>query len=102
MNIHEYQAKALLKSFGAPVAEGVHQLTVRKLVGRALDLHLARLPELLPEALLQELRLPTLQEALVFVHRPPPGTDLAKLEQGRHPALRHHFSHAQMQRLSPL
>ena len=23
MNIHEYQAKALLKSFGAPVAEGV-------------------------------------------------------------------------------
>ncbi|TIU53108.1 MAG: succinate--CoA ligase subunit beta, partial [Mesorhizobium sp.] len=23
MNIHEYQGKALLKSFGAPVAEGV-------------------------------------------------------------------------------
>lgn len=23
MNIHEYQAKALLKSYGAPVAEGV-------------------------------------------------------------------------------
>ncbi|HET7412989.1 MAG TPA: ATP-grasp domain-containing protein, partial [Pararhizobium sp.] len=23
MNIHEYQAKALLKSFGAPVADGV-------------------------------------------------------------------------------
>ena len=23
MNIHEYQAKALLKTFGAPVAEGV-------------------------------------------------------------------------------
>ena len=84
-----------------PTTEGVHQLTVRKLVGRALDLHLARLPELLPEALLQELRLPTLQEALVFVHRPPPGTDLAELEQGRHPAqqrlvfeelLAHHLS----------
>tara|TARA_R110002126_G_scaffold44807_9_gene127477 strand:- start:2721 stop:3914 length:1194 start_codon:yes stop_codon:yes gene_type:complete len=27
MNIHEYQAKALLKSFGAPVAEGVPILT---------------------------------------------------------------------------
>ncbi len=84
-----------------PTTEGVHQLTVRKLVGRALDLHLARLPELLPEALLQELRLPTLQEALVFVHRPPPGADLAELEQGRHPAqqrlvfeelLAHHLS----------
>jgi len=94
------QPEATLTPF-YPTTDGVHQLTVRKLVGRALDLHLARLPELLPEALLQELRLPTLQEALVFVHRPPPGTDLAELEQGRHPAqqrlvfeelLAHHLS----------
>jgi len=84
-----------------PTTEGVHQLSVRKLVGRALDLYLQRLPELLPDALLKELRLPTLQEALVFVHRPPPGTDLAELEAGRHPAqqrlvfeelLAHHLS----------
>ena len=28
MNIHEYQAKALLKGYGAPVAEGVPILKV--------------------------------------------------------------------------
>jgi succinyl-CoA synthetase beta subunit len=30
MNIHEYQAKALLKGYGAPVAEGVAILKQRK------------------------------------------------------------------------
>ena len=30
MNIHEYQAKALLKSYGAPVAEGVAILKVEE------------------------------------------------------------------------
>ena len=29
MNIHEYQGKALLKGFGAPVAEGVADLQRR-------------------------------------------------------------------------
>ena len=36
MNIHEYQAKALLKSFGAPVAEGVPILNAGD-VDAALD-----------------------------------------------------------------
>ena len=71
-----------------PVTEGVHQLSVRKLVSQALDRHLAQLPEWLPEELLVKLKLPTLQEALLTVHRPPPKANVAELEQGRHPAQR--------------
>jgi len=36
MNIHEYQAKALLKSFRAPVAEGVPVLSLAD-VQKAVD-----------------------------------------------------------------
>ena len=38
MNIHEHQAKALLKSFGAPVAEGVAAFTVDEAVAAAESL----------------------------------------------------------------
>jgi ATP-dependent DNA helicase RecG len=94
------QADASLTPF-YPTTEGVHQLTVRKLVARALDDYLARLPEWLPEELLAELRLPSLSEALLYVHRPPPTADVTELERGRHPAqqrlvfeelLAHHLS----------
>jgi ATP-dependent DNA helicase RecG len=94
------QPEAALTPF-YPTTEGVHQLSVRKLVAQALDRHLAHIPEWLPEPLLAELRLPTLAEALAYVHRPPPHVDVAELEQGRHPAqqrlvfeelLAHHLS----------
>jgi len=84
-----------------PATEGVHQLTVRKLVAQALDRQLAHIPEWLPPELLAELKLPTLAEALAYVHRPPPRADVVELEQGRHPAqqrlvfeelLAHHLS----------
>ncbi|MDA4845583.1 ADP-forming succinate--CoA ligase subunit beta [Hoeflea poritis] len=38
MNIHEYQAKALLKSFGAPVAEGVPIFSADEAAGAAAKL----------------------------------------------------------------
>jgi ATP-dependent DNA helicase RecG len=94
------QPEAALTPF-YPATEGVHQLTVRKLVAQALDRHLGHIPEWLPEELLAELKLPTLPEALAIVHRPPPQADVALLEQGRHPAqqrlvfeelLAHHLS----------
>lgn len=94
------QADASLTPF-YPTTEGVHQLTVRKLVARALDDYAARLPEWLPEELLAELKLPALADALLYVHRPPPTADVSELEQGRHPAqqrlvfeelLAHHLS----------
>ena len=38
MNIHEYQGKALLKSFGAPVAEGIAILNAAEAEGAANSL----------------------------------------------------------------
>ncbi len=38
MNIHEYQAKALLKSFGAPVSEGVPILSLDDIDKAVADL----------------------------------------------------------------
>ncbi len=38
MNIHEYQAKALLKGYGAPVAEGVAVLKVEEAEAAAKSL----------------------------------------------------------------
>jgi ATP-dependent DNA helicase RecG len=84
-----------------PATEGVHHLTVRKLVGQALDRYLDSIPDYLPEKALEQAQLVTLKEALDFVHRPPPGVDLALLAEGRHPAqqrlafeelLAHHMS----------
>ena len=38
--------------------------------------------------MVEKLDLPTLREALEFVHRPPVGTSLESLAVGRHPAQR--------------
>ncbi|MFC5570112.1 ATP-dependent DNA helicase RecG [Lysobacter yangpyeongensis] len=72
-----------------PAIEGVGPASLRKLVGLALD----RLPqddslELLPAALRESLRLPSLRSALLTVHRPQAGEDVAALVAGRHPAQR--------------
>jgi ATP-dependent DNA helicase RecG len=70
-----------------PTTAGIHQLTLRRLMADVLERYLDEVRELLTPALLAELQLPTLKEALVVVHRPPPGTDAAALQQGRHPAV---------------
>ncbi|WP_064746599.1 ATP-dependent DNA helicase RecG [Lysobacter antibioticus] len=72
-----------------PAIEGIGPATLRKLIGFALD----RLPddaalELLPGELRRRLKLPTLREALLTVHRPPVDADVAALIEGRHPAQR--------------
>ena len=72
-----------------PAVEGVGPASLRRLIGLALD----RLPqddslELLPRELRESLRLPTLREALLTVHRPQAGEDIAALLAGRHPAQR--------------
>ncbi|MDH4134078.1 MAG: ATP-dependent DNA helicase RecG, partial [Gammaproteobacteria bacterium] len=71
-----------------PTTEGLHQLSVRKLVAQTLDRYLARAPEWLPDELLANLKLPTLHEALLAVHRPLPGANVSELESGAHPAQR--------------
>ncbi|MBB1088307.1 ATP-dependent DNA helicase RecG [Lysobacter sp. SG-8] len=72
-----------------PAVEGVGPATLRRLVGLALD----RLPddaalELLPASLREAMDWPTLREALVTVHRPPPSADIRALVLGLHPAQR--------------
>ncbi len=72
-----------------PVLEGVGPVTLRRLIGLALD----RLPgdaalELLPPSVLQDQQLPSLRDALLTVHRPPRDVDLPALLSGLHPAQR--------------
>ncbi len=72
-----------------PSTEGVTQGRLRLLVGLALDQTGVNDPEdLLPPALLADSRLPTLREALLYVHRPPADAPVDLLLSGRHPAQR--------------
>ena len=72
-----------------PTTEGLHQLSWRDLTDQALallDKDPDLVPELLPEALLEDFALPPLHQALRIIHRPSPGVDAAALAEGRHPA----------------
>ncbi|MBD3671682.1 MAG: ATP-dependent DNA helicase RecG, partial [Gammaproteobacteria bacterium] len=70
-----------------PATEGVSQQTLRNLSDQALlMLDQVDLNELLPEAIRRERRMPTLHEALRYVHRPPPDAKLELLSEGMHPA----------------
>lgn len=71
-----------------PSVEKLHQSVLRRLTTEALMLlkNSRVLPELIPNALLQKFRLPTLVKALYDVHRPPSSTELSALEQGSHPS----------------
>ncbi len=72
-----------------PAVEGLGPQSLARLVDEALK----RLPpagelELLPPGLRERLGLPTLRDALLIAHRPPPGTDLPQFALGQHPAQR--------------
>jgi ATP-dependent DNA helicase RecG len=72
-----------------PATEGMTQGRHRARVTRALTaLTTGAIPDLLPPAVLTRLGLPSLHQALEFVHRPPVGTQLAELATGRLPAQR--------------
>jgi len=72
-----------------PLTEGQTQGRVRVMVNKALQ-RLAANPaeDLLPAWVVARLQLPSLREALEFVHHPPVGTSLESLAAGRHPAQR--------------
>jgi ATP-dependent DNA helicase RecG len=71
-----------------PVIEGLGPQSIAKLVAAALKLlPPAQELELLPSELLRTLELPSLREALLTAHRPPPDADVAEFASGRHPAL---------------
>lgn len=72
-----------------PEIEGVGPATLRRLAVQALA-HLppAEALELLPGDVLAGLGLPSLREAVLTLHRPPRGADVAALQAGLHPAQR--------------
>ncbi len=69
-----------------PMTEGVQQGRLRNLVGQALSImHKAPPVELLPQSVRDKFGMPSLVEALIFLHEPPPEADLANIDAGKHP-----------------
>jgi ATP-dependent DNA helicase RecG len=71
-----------------PTVEGLTQFRLRDLTTQALDRVLPTLEDELPPACLASLRMPSLADALRYVHRPPPRADLGLLSTGMHPCQR--------------
>ncbi len=72
-----------------PLTEGVQQGRLRQLTALALrDVAQHALTDWLPPTVLADAKLPSLREALEYVHRPPPDADVELLAAVRHPAQR--------------
>jgi ATP-dependent DNA helicase RecG len=72
-----------------PGTDGLTQGRLRQLVGLALDrTSVDELQDWLPAAVLADLRLPALREALHYVHRPPADAPVSLLMDRMHPAQR--------------
>src|SRR6202030_3350288 len=72
-----------------PLTEGVTQGRLRLLVGLALDQQGAGdVEDWLPASVLGDSQLPSLRDALLYVHRPPTDAPVDLLSIGRHPAQR--------------
>ena len=71
-----------------PTTEGLQQARLRALIGQALDRWLPLLTDWLSAAVADIADLPDLISAVDYLHRPPPGADLASLAAGAHPAQR--------------
>ncbi|MEP6547555.1 MAG: ATP-dependent DNA helicase RecG, partial [Gammaproteobacteria bacterium] len=72
-----------------PLTEGVTQGRLRMVVGMALDQWgSGDIEDWLPPTILADSRLPSLRDALLYVHRPPADAPVELLMSGRHPAQR--------------
>jgi ATP-dependent DNA helicase RecG len=72
-----------------PTVEGLGQASWIKLSDQVLQMlreKKLQLEELLPDDLRGNLRMPSLADALIYIHRPPAGADVAALVERRHPA----------------
>ena len=69
-----------------PATEGIQQGRLRNLTDQALKRMRAAPPaELLPQQTLNKLMLPSLAEAISYVHRPPADANVELLLDGKHP-----------------
>jgi ATP-dependent DNA helicase RecG len=74
-----------------PATEGISQSRLRTMISQALEMLAAdkfQLRELLPSNWLQEWQLPSLGQALQYLHQPPTEANLEQLEAGQHPCQR--------------
>lgn len=74
-----------------PATEGISQSRLRIMISQALEMLAAdkfQLRELLPQAWLQEWQLPSLAQALQYLHQPPTEANLEQLDAGQHPCQR--------------
>ena len=70
-----------------PLTEGVTQTKIRQICEQALErLTPYNLREWLPDNIRQQFSLPSLADAIHFLHHPTRGTDLEQLKRGAHPA----------------
>jgi ATP-dependent DNA helicase RecG len=70
-----------------PSTEGVAQGRLRALVNQAMqELDTSAVRDWIPGHVVESLGLPSLREALTYVHRPPREAQLIELAAGRHPA----------------
>ncbi len=69
-----------------PATEGVQQGRLRNLTDQALRaIHDDPPVELLPESVTGKLGMPSLAEAIHYLHRPPPDADIEQMLAGKHP-----------------
>ncbi len=71
-----------------PATDGISQARLRTMISQTLELLAAdkfQLKELLPPSWLQEWQLPSLNQALQYLHQPPTEANLDQLEAGQHP-----------------
>lgn len=69
-----------------PATEGVQQGRLRNLTDQALQsMREAPPAELLPARITNQLGMPSLADAIQYLHRPPPDANIEEMLQGRHP-----------------
>ena len=86
--LKEKQDAAINESLTAiyPATEGVQQGRLRNLTNQALRIMRDAPPsELLPKSVREKLDLPVLNDAIVYLHRPPPDADVERMMEGTHP-----------------
>lgn len=74
-----------------PTTDGISQARLRGMISQTLEMLAAdnfQLRELLPPSWLTQWQLPSLQQALSYLHQPPKEADLEQLDAGQHPCQR--------------
>ena len=69
-----------------PATEGIQQGRLRNLTDQALRaMQEEPPPELLPSSVTEKLGMPSLADAIRYLHRPPPDAEIQQMLDGRHP-----------------